>query len=291
VLLAVIVPLGLKTEFQQKPASALELSPYGFSFATLNTPGIEVYSLVIVSAKGIDYFTGVTTMVTKVKKPVGNTDTSAPRADSSAIASAVKDSAQQIWLAGLGAFAKAQDEGTKVFESLVKEGLTLQRKTQSAAEERITEATSKMANMASGISSRAVGQWDKLETIFEERVGKALNNLGVPTVTDLALLAERVAALEAALAVSAAPVVTAAQAAPAAAKRKSAPAKAKVAVTAKAAAAPAPAERVGDAVDALQSATKAAAKAPDNSPVNAPARKRVRKAAATVAAEAVVAAA
>lgn len=230
-------------------------------------------------------------MVKKVKKGASHTDASAPRVDGSAIAFAVKESAQQIWLAGLGAFAKAQDEGTKVFESLVKEGLTLQRKTQSVAEERITEATSKMANMASGISSRAVGQWDKLETIFEERVGKALNNLGVPTVTDLALLAERVAALEAALAVSAAPVVPAAQAAPAAAKRKSAPAKAKVAVTAKAAAAPAPAERVGDAVDALQSATKAAAKAPDNSPVNAPARKRVRKAAATVAAEAVVAAA
>jgi poly(hydroxyalkanoate) granule-associated protein len=177
----------------------------------------------------------------------------------------------------LGAFAKAQDEGTKVFESLVKEGLTLQRKTQSVAEERITEATSKMANMASGISSRAVGQWDKLETIFEERVGKALNNLGVPTVTDMALLAERVAALEAALAASAAPVAPAAQAAPAAAKRKSAPAKAKVAVAAKAAAAPA--EPLGDAVDALQTVAKV------------PARKRVRKAAATVVTEAAAAAA
>jgi poly(hydroxyalkanoate) granule-associated protein len=286
VLLAVIVPLGLKAEFQQKPASALELSPYGFSFATLNTPGIEVYSLVIVSAKGIDYFTGVTTMVTKVKKPVGNTDTSAPRADSSAIASAVKDSAQQIWLAGLGAFAKAQDEGTKVFESLVKEGLTLQRKTQSAAEERITEATSKMANMASGISSRAVGQWDKLETIFEERVGKALNNLGVPTVTDLALLAERVAALEAALAaLPAAVAMPAAQAAPAAAKRKSAPAKAKAAVAAQTSAAPA--ERAGEAVDAQQPGAKTVVKAA----AKAPARKRVRKAPATgVAAEAPVAA-
>ena len=38
------------------------------------------------------------------------------------LSSAVKDSAQQIWLAGLGAFAKAQEEGSKVFDALVKEG-------------------------------------------------------------------------------------------------------------------------------------------------------------------------
>ena len=35
------------------------------------------------------------------------------------LSSTVKDSAQQIWLAGLGAFAKAQEEGNKVFEALV----------------------------------------------------------------------------------------------------------------------------------------------------------------------------
>ena len=44
------------------------------------------------------------------------------------LAGAIKDSAQQIWLAGLGAFSKAQEEGGKVFDTLVKEGLTIQRK-------------------------------------------------------------------------------------------------------------------------------------------------------------------
>ena len=56
----------------------------------------------------------------------------------SALAGSVKESAQQIWLAGMGAFSKAQEEGTKVFESLVKEGLSMQRKTQSAAEDKIS---------------------------------------------------------------------------------------------------------------------------------------------------------
>ena len=67
---------------------------------------------------------------------------SADKKSASHLSGAVKDSAQQIWLAGLGAFSKAQEEGSKVFETLVKEGLSIQRKTQSVAEEKISEATS-----------------------------------------------------------------------------------------------------------------------------------------------------
>src|SRR5690606_31072863 len=96
------------------------------------------------------------------------------------LAGAVKESAQQIWLAGLGAFSKAQEEGTKVFETLVKEGLSMQRRTQSVAGEKISEASSRVTNMASDIGSRAAGQWDKLENIFEDRVAKSLAKLGVP---------------------------------------------------------------------------------------------------------------
>ena len=109
---------------------------------------------------------------------------------------AVKESAQQIWLAGLGAFAKAQEGGGKVYESLMKEGLSIQRKTQAAAEEKISEATSKMAHMAGDIQSKAGHQWDKLENIFEDRVAKALNKLGVPSAKDVAALNARIDALQ-----------------------------------------------------------------------------------------------
>ena len=108
------------------------------------------------------------------------------------LSSAVKDSAQQIWLAGLGAFAKAQEEGSKVFDALVKEGMSIQRKTQSAAEEKITEATSRMSDMANDIQSKAGNRWDKLENIFEERVAKALSKLGVPSAKEVNALAARV---------------------------------------------------------------------------------------------------
>lgn len=128
-------------------------------------------------------------MVKKLQKTTPEKKTGAQ------LSSTVKDSAQQIWLAGLGAFAKAQEEGGKVFDALVKEGLSIQRKTQSVAEEKITEATSKMTTMATDITSKASGQWDKLENIFEDRVAKALNKLGVPSAKDVAALSARVDAL------------------------------------------------------------------------------------------------
>jgi poly(hydroxyalkanoate) granule-associated protein len=131
-------------------------------------------------------------MVTKTKKSEGAGDATSGAKSSAQLASTVKESAQQIWLAGLGAFSKAQEEGGKVFESLVKEGVTLQRKTQSVAEERISEATNRMASMATDISSKASGQWDKLENIFEDRVSRALKKLGVPTQKDIDALTARI---------------------------------------------------------------------------------------------------
>lgn len=120
-------------------------------------------------------------MVTKLNKKSPNTPQPA-----------VKGSAKQIWQAGLGALTRAQAEGTKAVESLVKESMSIQRKTAAAAEEKISEATNKMSTLATDISSKANGQWDKLENIFEERVAKALNKLGVPSAKDVNALIARI---------------------------------------------------------------------------------------------------
>ena len=111
---------------------------------------------------------------------------------SPATAHAVKGSAKQIWQAGLGALTRAQAEGSKAVESLVKESMSIQRKTAAAAEGKISEATNKMSTMATDITSKATGQWDKLENIFEERVAKALNKLGVPSAKDVNALIARI---------------------------------------------------------------------------------------------------
>ena len=114
-------------------------------------------------------------------------------------ASAVRASAQQIWQAGLGAFAKAQGEGGKVFESLVKDGIALQRRTQEVAEERFGEVGSRMQRLTDEVQSRAGQHWDRLESIFEKRVAQALRRLGVPSSRELEAIAARLEALEARL--------------------------------------------------------------------------------------------
>ena len=73
-------------------------------------------------------------MVTKLQKSTSPKTPEAKASPGAHLTGSVKDSAQQIWQAGLGAFAKAQAEGTRAFEALVKEGNLLQRKTQTAAE-------------------------------------------------------------------------------------------------------------------------------------------------------------
>jgi poly(hydroxyalkanoate) granule-associated protein len=120
------------------------------------------------------------------------------------LAGTIKDSAQQIWLAGLGAFSKAQEEGGRVFDALVQEGVTLQRRTQSAAEEKLgavsAQVSARMAEVGQkveAVSAKATGQWDRLETIFEDRVAKALAQLGVPRANDLRELTAKVEELSA----------------------------------------------------------------------------------------------
>ncbi|MCB1533700.1 MAG: phasin family protein [Rhodoblastus sp.] len=97
------------------------------------------------------------------------------------LAATIRESANQIWLAGLGAFAKAQAEGQKVFDALVAEGQRVQEETKTAADERIAE-----------IKSRGAGAWDKLEKVFEDRVARALHSLNVPTRKDIDTLSKRV---------------------------------------------------------------------------------------------------
>jgi poly(hydroxyalkanoate) granule-associated protein len=102
------------------------------------------------------------------------------------LAMTVKESAQQIWLAGLGAFAKAQEEGGKVFDALVKEGETIQARTRKLTDEKIAV-----------VAGKAAGTWDRLEQVFEDRVARALGSLGVPSKKDIDKLSKRVVELTA----------------------------------------------------------------------------------------------
>ena len=113
------------------------------------------------------------------------------------LSQAVLDSSHQIWLAGLGAFVRAQQEGMRVFETLVKQGQRVEEKTRRAASETATAARGAAVAKAKEMQQMAGGTWDKLEQVFEDRVARALSKLGVYTQNDVQKLAVRVDALSA----------------------------------------------------------------------------------------------
>jgi poly(hydroxyalkanoate) granule-associated protein len=111
----------------------------------------------------------------------------------------IMDSAQHIWLAGMGAFNRAQAEGTKMFEGLVSEGMTLEARTRKLATGRVDAVRDAMESKVGQVKGRATDTWDRLEKVFEDRVQRALVRLGVPGRDDLKALIERVDRLNAEL--------------------------------------------------------------------------------------------
>jgi poly(hydroxyalkanoate) granule-associated protein len=113
------------------------------------------------------------------------------RLDDDQLASAVRASAQQIWQAGLGAFAKAQQEGQRGFSKLVRDGSELQKRAR-----KVEEATGTVARAAERASRRGTSSWGKLEQVFEERVARALATIGVPARSEVEELKHRIGELE-----------------------------------------------------------------------------------------------
>lgn len=111
----------------------------------------------------------------------------------------LSESAQQIWLAGVGAFGRAQAEGTKLFEGLVKEGLNLEQTARKFTGGQASVLRDAVESKVGQARERATDTWDRLEKVFEERVQRALVKLGVPNRDDLAGLSDRVDALTAEL--------------------------------------------------------------------------------------------
>ena len=185
-------------------------------------------------------------------KPKLKSQAKAGAAQAQALGKGIMESAQQIWLAGLGAFAKAQEEGGKVFEALVKEGETIQARTRKLTDEKIAV-----------VAGKAAGTWDRLEQVFEDRVARALGSLGVPSKKDIDKLSKRVAELTAVV-----QGLTEATAAPKAAPKPVLKAVAKPAAkpVEKVAAKPAPAKKPA----VKKAAAKPAATAPKAAPAVMP---------------------
>ena len=108
----------------------------------------------------------------------------------------VVEMGNQVWLAGLGALARAQKQSPKLFQSLVEEGRSVQSHTREATEEAIDNAISELRSALSTradlVRDKATETWDNVEKIFQSRVHKALQQLGVPTAREIKALSRKV---------------------------------------------------------------------------------------------------
>lgn len=107
-------------------------------------------------------------------------------------AKAIMEQAEQIWLAGLGAFSKAQEQSGRLYETLVKEGAALEKATRKLTGVKVEDVRGMVENTVSQVKERASDTWDRLESVFENRVSRALGHLGIPGREELEQLAKRV---------------------------------------------------------------------------------------------------
>jgi poly(hydroxyalkanoate) granule-associated protein len=107
----------------------------------------------------------------------------------------VMDSAQQIWLAGLGALSRTQHEGGKFFDALVEEGVRIQEKTHAYTQEQVRQVREQTEPWIEGARKRTTAAVGKLEQAFDARIARAVQRLQVPTHADIAALSARIDAL------------------------------------------------------------------------------------------------
>lgn len=94
----------------------------------------------------------------------------------------------QIWLAGLGAFTKGEEEGGNFFENLVEMGEAIESKTREKAAPKVTEVRER-------VKARKDETIEKMEKAFDDRLNGALSRLGLVNKGDMSALQDQIATL------------------------------------------------------------------------------------------------
>ena len=92
---------------------------------------------------------------------------------------------RKIWLAGLGIYSKIDQDGPKLFDSLVKDGEKAEKQAKKSAEDVAESAKSSTTSRVSGVKDRALGKWSELEEAFDKRLNSAISRLGVPSRNEI----------------------------------------------------------------------------------------------------------
>ena len=99
---------------------------------------------------------------------------------------------RKVWLAGLGAFALAEEGGSRLFTALVEEGEKVEAHTRQATQEKVEAVKNQWENTVEELRDRATDTFDGMEQLLEDRMARVLLRLGVPTSEDVQELIERI---------------------------------------------------------------------------------------------------
>jgi poly(hydroxyalkanoate) granule-associated protein len=116
--------------------------------------------------------------------------------------SEVRQYARKIWLAGLGAYSKVNQEGTEYIRELIKTGEKVENEARKTFDEKMEAANSEIDSVrgeVTGVVNRVEGKLDRIETAFDRRVARALNRVGIPSKRDVDLLSAKLDELTALL--------------------------------------------------------------------------------------------
>ena len=103
----------------------------------------------------------------------------------------IAENAHQIWLAGLGAVATAQEEGGKLFKNLVEKGENFEK----VGKDKVDQAK----GAVTGVKVVAESYWETFERTLDDKVTAVIHRIGVPTKDEIDVLTERVEVLTAAI--------------------------------------------------------------------------------------------
>ena len=133
------------------------------------------------------------------KTNTSSENTSSENEQGNQLSEKIKESARQIWLAGLGAYNKAEEDTGKIFEKLVKEGEEIENLTRGVVEKKFKAVEDKVEDVkekVEDVREKASGTFGKLESVFDQRVSSALVRLGIPTKSRITELEARIEELE-----------------------------------------------------------------------------------------------
>ena len=118
--------------------------------------------------------------------------------DSNSWVGKVEEYSRKIWLAGLGVYSKIDTDGSKLFDTLVKDGEKAEKLSKAAVAKLADGAkstTSSARTRVEDVKDLALGKWSEFEEAFDKRLNNAISRLGVPSREEVKALHTKVETL------------------------------------------------------------------------------------------------